>query len=144
MASSITNVSAIAAVDAVADLVDVGATNPSGQLNMYSGTIPADADTALTSQVLLAELVMTNPAFAGGIDANPGGRAVAAAITDDSSANATGTASFFRVVNRNDLAIYQGTITGLAGGGDIELNSTAIQLGATVSITSLSITMPES
>ncbi len=142
MASSITNASAIAAVDAVADLVDVGATDANGDLKMYSGTIPADADSALGGAVLLTTNEMAIPAFAAGIDAAPGGRAVANAIVDSTIA-ATGTASFFRVTNRNNVAIYQGTVTVLAGGGDIELNSIALQSGATLSITSLSITMPE-
>ena len=142
MASSITNASAIAAVDAVADLVDAGSADANGDLKMYSGTIPADADTALGGAVLLSTNEMAIPAFAGGIDANPGGRAIANAIVD-ATVGVTGTASFFRVTDRDNGAVYQGTVTGLAGGGDIELNSVALQSGATLSITSLSITMPE-
>lgn len=142
MASSITNAAAIAAVDAVAALVDAGSADANGDLKIYSGTIPADADAALGGAVLLTTNEMSNPAYAGGIDANPGGRAVANAISDSTIAVA-GTASFFRVTDRDNGAVYQGTITVLSGGGDIELNSVNLQLGATLSITSLSITQPE-
>lgn len=142
MASSITNASARAAADAVAALVNAGTTDANGDLKMYAGTIPADADSALGGATLLATNEMSNPAFAAAIDANPGGRAVANAIANATVA-ASGTASFFRVNDRDNGTVYQGTVTGLAGGGDIELNSVALQSGATLSITSLSITMPE-
>lgn len=141
MASSISNVAARAACDAVVDLVDGGA--GAGLLRIYSGTIPADADTALGAQVLLAELTMSDPAFGAAADANPGGRATASAITGDTSANATGTAAFYRLVDSNGTTIVQGSVTATGGGGDLQLNSVAIQSGAAVTVTSFTLTMPE-
>lgn len=141
MASSISNVAARAAADAVVDLVDGGA--GAGLLRIYSGTIPADADTALGAQVLLAELTMSDPAFGAAADANPGGRATASAITGDTSANATGTASFYRMVDSTGVTIVQGSVTATGGGGDLQLNSVAIQSGAAVTVTSFTLTMPE-
>lgn len=141
MASSISNVAARAACDAVVDLVDGGA--GAGLLRIYSGTIPTDADTALGAQVLLAELTMSDPAFGAAADANPGGRATASAITGDTSANATGTASFYRMVDSNGVTIVQGSVTATGGGGDLQLNSVAIQSGAAVTVTSFTLTMPE-
>lgn len=141
MASSISNVAARAACDAVVDLVDGGA--GAGLLRIYSGTIPADADTALGAQVLLAELTMSDPAFGSAADANPGGRATANAITGDTSANATGTASFYRLVDSTGTVIVQGSVTATGGGGDLTLNSVAIQSGAAVTVTSFTLTMPE-
>ena len=106
------------------------------KLRIYDGAQPADADTAVGAQTLLAELVMTDPS-AGAAAA---GVWTASAIADDASANATGTAAWFRIVDSDDNAVLDGDITVTAGGGDIELDSLSITAGQTVSITSLTIT----
>lgn len=139
---SITNNSAKAACDAVVDRVDLGSGTASGHVKIYSGTAPADADTALSGNTLLADLAMTNPAFGNAADLNPGARATASTITDDTDADATGTATFFRVVDRDGNVVFQGDV-GTASATCI-LNSTAIQIHATVKITSMTVTMPES
>lgn len=103
----------------------------SGYLRIYDGTQPATADTAITTQVLLAELIFNATAFgsaaAGVITAN--------AITDDSAANATGTATWFRALKSDGTTILMDGSVGTTG-SDMNLNSTAIQINATVSITS--------
>lgn len=138
----ITNASAQAACNAVVDLVDVGSTNASGHILIYAGSVPADADAALGGATLLAELIMSNPAFGAAADISPGARATASSITADSSANATGTASFFRMTNRDATAIVQGAVS--TSGAELNLNSVSIVSGAQVSITSMTVTMPES
>ncbi len=143
MTLSISNAAAIAACDAIVDLCDIGSTDAQASLSIYSGTVPANVDTALGAQVVLAELEMSNPAFGAAADSAPGGTATASAITDDSSADATGTASFFRIFNRNNVAVIQGTVTATGGGGELELNTISIQISAKVEITSLTVTMPE-
>ena len=143
-AKSLTNAAAIAACDAVVDRVDLGTTDATGDIKIYSGTIPTDADTALGAQVLLAELDMSIPAFGAAVDAAPGGRATANAISDDTSADAGGTASFFRMNNRDNATVLQGDVTATSGGGDLELNTVSIVASAKVSITSMTVTMPES
>ena len=138
----ITNARAIVACDGLVDAIDVGSTNAQGRIRVYSGSVPADADAALGAAVLLAELNMSNPAFGSAVDANPGATATAAAISDDTSADATGTASFFRVVDRNVATILQGACA--TSGSQLNFNTTSIVVGATVSITSFTVTMPES
>ena len=139
----IANASAIAALNAVVDLIDAG--SGSGKVNIYAGTQPTDADTALGSQTLLAEITLGDPAFGAASDANPGATAAASGLPKtDTSANATGTASFFRVVDSDNNVIMQGDVTATAGGGDMTLNSTSIVSGAAVRITSFNATMPES
>ncbi|MGI9585005.1 MAG: hypothetical protein ACR2N7_05385 [Acidimicrobiia bacterium] len=140
----ISNAAAIAAMDAVVDLIDVGSTNAEGRVKIYAGTVPADADAAIGGATLLATLNMSNPAFGNSADAAPGATATANSITDDSSADATGTAAFFRIWDRNENTVIQGLVTVTAGGGDLELNSISITSGAAVSITSMTKTMPES
>lgn len=141
MAIKISNAAALAACDAIVDLVDGGA--GAGKVRIYSGSQPTDPDTAATG-TLLAELTMSDPAFGAAADDTPGGIATAASITDDSSANATGTAGYFRIVDSDDNAIVDGSVTGTGGGGDMELSTTSITSGDTVSVTSLTLTMPES
>lgn len=128
----LTNLSASAAADAVVDRVDQGA--GAGKLRIYDGTQPATADTAIGAQVLLAELTFSDPAFG----AASSGVATANAITTDSSANATGTATWFRVVDSDGVAIWDGTV-GLAT-SDLILNATAIAAGAAVSVTAFTYT----
>lgn len=141
--TKISNAAAKAACDAVVDLLDAGA-GP-GVLKIYNGSQPADPDTAVSGQTLLAELTLNDPAFGAAADAAPGGQATANAITDDSSANATGTATWFRAEDSDGNAIIDGDVsTTAAGTGDLQLNSTSIQSGATVEVTSWTYTHPES
>ena len=142
MTGFISNAAALAAADAIVDRVDLGSTNATGRLRIYSGSVPTDADTALGAQVLLAELNMSNPAFGSAADLNPGARATAAAISDDSSADATGTAAFFRIVDRNPTAVMQGACA--TSGSELNFNTPSIVAAAIVSVTSFTVTVPES
>ncbi len=123
-----TAAAANAAADAMAALCN------GGTLNIYDGTQPATAATAISGQTLLAALPLSATAFG----AASNGVATANAITADSSANATGTASWFRVTNSGGTAVFDGS-AGTAD-ADLILNSTAIQSGANVSVTSLTLT----
>ena len=131
--------------EAISMLTDLGVGMDAGTaavINIYDGTVPADADTALGAQVLLAQLTCSATAFASVADDTPGAIATFAAITSDSSANATGTASFFRILTQSGgTVIAQGTV-GTAT-SDLILNTTAITSGSTVSITSATILLPE-
>lgn len=139
----ISNAAAVAACDTVVDRIDLN--SPPGLLKLYTGTAPADADTALSGNTLLGTLTLSNPAFGNAADISPGARATASAITDDTAADATGTASFFRIYNGNGTTcVMQGSVTATGGGGQLELNTVAIVTGALIKVTSLTVTMPES
>lgn len=139
----LSNAAAIAALNAVVDLIDGG--SGAGLVRIYSGTEPTDADTALGAQVLLAEITLADPAFGAASDDSPGAIAAANGLpVTDTAANATGTASFFRVVDSNGNVIMQGDVTATGGGGDMEINSVSIVAGAAVRITAFNATMPES
>jgi hypothetical protein len=104
----------------------------SALLRIYDGTRPATGG-AVT--VLLAELtcnVTFAPAAAGGtLTLNP--------ITQDSSANATGTATWFRLVQSNGTTlVFDGSVG--TSGQDLNLNTTSIVTGAAVAITSAVLT----
>lgn len=107
----------------------------SGFLRLYSGSQPADADTALGAQVLLAELTLNATAFA----AASGASKSANAITDDSSANNTGTATWGSLVTSGGTRVLDFEVG--TSGANLNLNSVAISSGAAVSVTSFTITM---
>jgi hypothetical protein len=60
------------------------------------------------------------------------------AITDDSSANATGTASWFRITDSAGNAVVDGDVG--TSGSDLNLNTVSITSGVQVSVTSLVLT----
>lgn len=126
-----------AAVNAGADAV-VALLN-SGFLRIYSGTRPATADTAISGPTLLAELTFGSTAFGSAV----AGVATANAITADSSANNTGTATWFRCLKTDGTtAVFDGEVG--TSGADLNLNSTAIQSGAEVAASAMTYTLPKS
>jgi len=124
-----------AAATAIATLLDGGAA--AGKIEIRTGSQPATPATA-ASGTLLATLTLTDPAFG----AASTGVVTAATITGDSSADATGTAGWFRAMDSNNVAIIDGSVTATGGGGDLTLNSVSIVAGGTVNVTSWTITMP--
>lgn len=108
-----------------------------GTFDVYDGSRPASPETAISTQVLLASLTFNATAFG----AAASGSATANAITADSSANATGTAAWVRVRTSGATAVADLTATATGGGGEVEFNSLAIQSGAQVSVTAMTITM---
>lgn len=139
MATSITGAANTArknaAVKAVSDLLDAGA-GP-GTVEIRTGAQPANADAAATG-TLLAVLTLSDPAFG----APSAGVVTANSITGDSSANASGTAGWFRAKDSNGNAVIDGNITATGGGGDLELDDVNIVAGGTVNITAWTITQP--
>lgn len=122
--------------DAVVDLVDAG--TPPGLLKIYAGTVPATVNASLGSATLLGTLTMSNPAFGSASS----GVATAGTITADSSADATGTATFARICNAAGTAVFQLTVG--TSGAEVNLNSTAITSGGSISVSSLTLTLPGS
>lgn len=123
-----------AVVNAQADLI--GDSLDTGYIRIYDGTQAATADTAVGAQVLLAELRFNAAAF----PAASAGVLTAAAITADSSANATGTATWFRVLASDGTTVKFDGSVGTAS-ADMILNTTSIVSGANVSISSFVYTV---
>jgi hypothetical protein len=101
------------------------------KLSIYSGTRPATGGTATTQ---LAQLTC-NATFA---PASSGGVLTLNSITS-AAAGATGTATWFRLFKSDGSTIVFDGDVGTSG-ADLNLNSTAISSGATVSVTSATIT----
>ena len=103
-----------------------------GKLRIYDGVQPTDPDVAVSSQHLLAELTFGASAFGAAV----AGLATAAAITKDSAADYTGTATWFRVFKANGTtAIWDGTVG--SAGCDLNLNTTSIQANPEISVTAM-------
>lgn len=119
-----------AQADALSDLLD------NGYLRIYDGTQPANANTAITTQVLLAELrfnATAAPAASGGV-------LTMNSITQDSSANNTGTATWFRALKSDgSTVVFDGSVG--TSGCDLNLGSTSITSGASVAVTSMTFTV---
>lgn len=137
MAIRLSNAAASAAADAVTALIDGGPAG--GKIKIRTGAQPANADDASTGTVL-AVLTFADPAFPG---AAVNGVDTSAAITQDSSADATGAAGHFEVTDSNDAVVFRGTVTQTGGGGDMELVTTSITAGQPVQVTSFTYTQPK-
>ncbi len=135
----ISNAAALAACNAIVDRLDAGA--GAGTLKIYAGSVPANVEAA--AGTLLATLTLSDPAFGDAVDINPGARATANAITSDSSADATGTAAYFRASDSDGTSSIQGTVTATGGGGDLEVGTVSFVAGAVISVTSWTVTVPE-
>lgn len=140
-AFKISNSAAKRMADAFDDEVNVGAN--AAAVRILTTPRPADPDTAETG-TLLASLPMSATAFGAATDGAPGGLLTANAITDDSSADNTGTAAYFRIRN-DDTGTPDDVADGECGtsASDLNFNTLSITSGSTVSITAFTVTMPE-
>jgi hypothetical protein len=104
----------------------------SALLRIYDGSRPATGGTVTT---LLAELTC-NATFA---PAASGGVLTLNAIADDTSADATGTATWFRIVQSNGTTHVMDGSVGTSS-ADLVFDSVSFVTGGTVSVTSFAIT----
>lgn len=104
----------------------------SALLRIYDGTRPATGGSATT---LLAELTC-NATFA---PSAASGVLTLNSITQDSSANASGTATWFRIVKSDGTTFVMDGNVGTSG-SDLNLTTTTIVATQPVSVTSFTIT----
>lgn len=105
----------------------------SAVLRIYSGTQPTGSgDTPGAETTILAQLTC-NATFA---PAAAAGVLTLNSITSDSSANASGTATWFRIYQSDATTwVMDGDVTTTAvGTGDLQLDDTVIVLGGTVAL----------
>lgn len=107
----------------------------SGLLRIYDGAQPTNVATALGAQNKLAELALSSTAFgspsSGVITAN--------SISNDTSADATGTAAWGTLTTSGGTRVVDFSVG--TSGADLNFNSVAFSAGATVSVSSFTITM---
>lgn len=123
-----------AELDAITTAVDAG-TGP-GVLRIYTGTQPANADTAASGS-LLVEIPLNDPSFGA---AAAGVITVATSPAPEADATADGTAGWARVLDSDGNAVFDGAVA--TSGADFAINSTAITTGQTVKLTGGTLTRP--
>jgi hypothetical protein len=98
-------------------------------INIYQGTQPANANTAISTQTLLVQLPISGTF---GTDSN--GTITLSTVTNG-TAVATGTGQFFRIFKSDGTTVVMDGSVGTAS-ADMILNNTSIATGQTVSISS--------
>lgn len=132
MASSLAVLTANVMADAITTRIGT-----SGKCIIYSGTVPTNADTALSGNTVLATFTLSATAFG----AASGGVITLAGTPLTVAASASGTATFFRLFKSDGTTcIAQGAVG--TSGQQMNLNTTSITSGVNVTITSGTITMP--
>lgn len=98
-------------------------------IHIYEGTQPANANTSVGASTLLVSLTVSG---SFGTDSN--GTITLGSVTSG-TAVATGTADFFRITKSDDTTVVMDGSVGTSG-ADMNLSSTSIATGQTVSISS--------
>ena len=123
----------------LAEAIDAGT---AAVIEIYAGTVPSNADATPSSPTLLGTLTCTAVAFASYSDTGTAGRATFGSITSDSSADATGTAAYFRIKTQTGgTVIAQGTVG--TSSADLILNTVSITSGSVIAISAATIDLPE-
>lgn len=138
---SLSDESAQAGCDAVAAKAN------GGTLKIYAGSQPTDANTAIGAQTLLATLTLSATAFgssaASGTTPNRKATATANTITGDTSADNTGTATWFRILKSNGTSVVMDGSVGTGTSGDLNLANTSLTAGEDIEVTSFTLSQPE-
>jgi hypothetical protein len=88
----------------------ITAAGTGAKLELWAGTVPATAETAITTQTKLVSLALANP-----IGPAPSGGAVTLSAITPANAVASGTATFFRIMDTaGTTCLDQGTV-GITG-----------------------------
>jgi len=125
----------ISARNARLDAIET-AVGASPLLKIMTGAMPADCATATSGTVLVT---MTLPS--DWMSAASAGSKAKLGTWQDTSADATGTAGYFRIFdNAGSVCHIQGTVTLTAGGGDMTLDNTSIATGQSVTIATFTLT----
>lgn len=133
MIFTLSDAAANAVLTTLNDLLNAG--SGPATIKLYTGTKPAGPGTAITSQVLLGTLTCSDPA--GTVSSRS---LTFGAITADSSADASGTATWARIADSNGVAVADIDVTLTGGGGFGQMNTTLIAAGGPITAPSVVIT----
>lgn len=127
-----------AMLNKIRDLIDAGAAG--GTIKIYTGSQPTNADTALGAQTLLGTLTYSGTSAS---DASAGVLTFDT-ITQDTAADATGTAAWARIADSEGNTIFDCDVGGTVQTttGTIQLNTSSIAVGGPIQISSFTLTYP--
>lgn len=135
MATRLSTTARNASANGVVDLLDAGAA--AGEIEVRVGAQPATPQDAATG-ALLVTFTLADPAFgnaAVGVATLQGLPIAAVGV-------AAGNAGWFRAMDSDGNAVFDGSVTATGGGGQLELNTIAISNGLDVEITGGTYTQP--
>lgn len=124
----------------IRDAIDAG--SGAGTIKIYTGTIPAspaDAVGSAGTNTLLGTLTFSDPCTASP-GSLTGGVLTMGAITQDSSADATGVATWARIQDSTGATVGDIDVSNSGGGGTLQLNTISIVAGGPILITAFTIT----
>jgi len=105
-------------------------------LKIFTGAQPANCAAANSGTELVSMTLASD-----WMNAASAGTKTKLGTWEDASANNTGTAAHFRLYASDGTTCHmQGSVTATSGGGDLELDSTSITTGQTVTITTFTLT----
>lgn len=105
-------------------------------IEFFTGAIPTALGDALTDQVKLGTLTCSDPAAT-----QTAGVITFGAITQDSAADASGTAAWAYIKDSTGAIVNAVDVTNAAGDGFIKVNTTTVVAGGPIAITSLTLTV---
>lgn len=123
------------ALDTIKTAIDAG--SGAGTIKIYTGTQPTSPADAITTQTLLGTLTFSDPC---GTSAS--GTLTMSAITQDSAADATGTATWARIADSTGATVCDIDVTATGGGGTLQFNTTSFVIGGPILISAFTISVP--
>lgn len=122
-----------AVLTALKDQIDAG-TGP-GYVEIYTAPKPASPETAITTQVLLGTLTLSDPCGSVGSGALTFG-----AVTPDALADNNGTAAWARFYSSDGVARLDVDASTVGGSGFMQMNTTTVIINGPILINSCVIT----
>lgn len=114
-----------------------------GHLTIYSGSMPATPETAVSNQTALVSGTFSNPALSGTITYSSGYMVGNLGFANTTLSTITsGTATWARAYSSASAAVVDLTVG--TTGTDIIVGNTGIQTGVTVNVTSATLSNPAS
>lgn len=123
-----------AALNSIRNLIDAGAAG--GKMKVYSGSRPTNANTAIGSQVLLGTLTFSSTSAP---DASAGVLTFSA-ITEDPSADASGTIGWARITDSDDNVVMDVT-AGTSGSVVLTFNTLVVVALGPIQCSAFTITI---
>lgn len=126
-----------AVLNTIISLIDNGSVLDTGYIQIRTGPRPASVDSAATG-VLLITANLSNPSF----QPVANGQSLAYVITPTSVVLSDGTAAWFRLYNRDNLAILDGDISDAEGDGDLKFNTVEFSQEGKIAIATFRLSAP--
>lgn len=108
-----------------------------GTIKFYTASMPADTTVGITSQTLLGTCTCAYPC-----GTESGGTLTFSAITQDSSADASGTATWVRIQDSSGTVVCDLDVSVVGGSGYVQMVTTTVTAGAPIAFTTFTIALP--